>query len=53
MVSGNRTTVWPNNSTPGYIFIKKKIIQNTNSKRHMHPSAHSNTIYNSQDMEVT
>ena len=35
-----------------YIY-KKKIIQNTNSKRHMHPSAHSNTIYNSQDMEVT
>ena len=27
MVSGNRTTVWPNNSTPGYIFIKKKLFK--------------------------
>ena len=24
-----------------------------NSKRHMHPSVHFSTIYNSQDMEAT
>ena len=27
--------------------------EKTNSKRYMHPNAHSSTIYNSQDMEAT
>ena len=27
--------------------------ENHNSKRHMHPSVHCSTIYNSQDMEAT
>ena len=36
------------NPTPGHISG-----ENSNSKRYMHPSVHSNTIYNSQDMEAT
>ena len=36
--------------TPRYISRKNR---NTNSKRYIHPSVHSSTIYNSQDMEVT
>ena len=27
--------------------------ENINSRRYMHPSVHSSTIYNSQDMEAT
>ena len=27
--------------------------ENSNSKRHVHPNVHSNTTYNSQDMEAT
>ena len=27
--------------------------ENTNSKRYMHPSVHSSTVYNSQKMEAT
>ena len=34
----HRTTVWPSNPTPGYISGKN---ENTNSKRHMHPSVHT------------
>ena len=33
------------------IYLKKN--ENSNSKRYMHPSVHSRTIYNSQDMEAT
>ena len=35
-------------ATPGHIPG-----ENHNLKRHMHPSVHCSTIYNSQDMEVT
>ena len=35
-------------STPGHIPQ-----ENSNLKRYMHPSVHSCTIYNSQDMEAT
>ena len=41
---------WSSNPTPGHISGKDK---NSNSKRHMHPSVHSSTIYSSQDMEAT
>ena len=46
----NRTTIWPSSSTPGYIYKRN---ENTNSKKHRHPSVHSSTIYNIQDMEAT
>ena len=46
----NRTRIWPSNSTPEHIFGKD---ENSNSKRHMHPSVHCSTIYNSQEMEAT
>ena len=46
----NRSTVWPRNSTPGYISKKK---ENTNLKRYMCPNVHSSIIYNCQDMEAT
>ena len=45
----NRNTIWSNSSTLGYISKESK---NINSKRYMHPSAHSNIIYNSQDTEA-
>ena len=45
-----RTTIWPSNSTPGYISEKNKT---TNLKRYMHPNVHSSIIYNYQDMEAT
>ena len=44
----NRTTIWPNNPTPGHIPG-----ENHHSKRYTHPSVHHSTIYNSQDMEAT
>ena len=46
----NRATIWPCNSTPGHISEEN---ENTNLKRYMHPNVHSNTIYNSQDIEAT
>ena len=33
------------------IYLKEN--KSTSSKRYMHPSVHSNTIYNSQDVETT
>ena len=36
------------NPTPGHVFE-----ENHNSKRHMHPDVHSNTTYNSQNVETT
>ena len=39
-------TMWPSNLITGHIPR-----ENHNSKRYMHPSVHSNMIYNSQDME--
>ena len=46
----NKTTIWPRNSTLGYISKKPK---NTNLKRHMHRSAQSSIICNCQGMEAT
>ena len=44
-----RTTIRSRNSTPGC----KSKQNNTNSKRHMHPSVHSSIIYNSQNVKAT
>ena len=38
-----RVTVWSSSPTPGHVSEKNK---NSNLKRYMHPSVHSNTIYN-------
>ena len=46
----SRTTIWSSNSTPVCISGKN---ENTNLKRYMHPSIHSSTNYNYQDMEAT
>ena len=43
----NKTTIWPDNPTTGYIPW-----ENHNSKRHMYPSVDYSTVYNSQDMEA-
>ena len=40
----NRTTIWPNSTTPGRTSGEK-----SNSKRHIHLSAHCSIIYNSQE----
>ena len=44
----NRTTIWSSNLSPGHIPW-----ENHNSKGYMHPSVHSSTVYNSQDMQAT
>ena len=41
----HRATIWSSNPTPGFIFGKDK---NSNSKRYMHPTVHSSTMYSSQ-----
>ena len=46
--SKNRAIIWPSNPTPGIY-----LIENSNSKRYLHPNVHSNTIYSSQDMETS
>ena len=46
----NGTIIWFSNSIPGHTSRKDKI---TNLKRYLHLHVHSNTIYNSQDMEAT
>ena len=38
---------------PGNMQSRMYLGENHNSKRHMHPSVHSSSIYNSQDMEAT
>ena len=43
-----RVAIRSNNPTPGYISR-----QNCNSKRHMHPCVHCNSVHHSQDMETT
>ena len=48
----DRTTVWSNNCTPGYIHIYEEN-KNTNSKRYMYSNVHSIIIYKSQYMEAT
>ena len=45
----NKTAMWSNNSTPGYISKENESI---NLKRYMHLNIHSSIIYNSQDMEA-
>ena len=40
----------PYDPTPGHITGK---VENSNSKRYMHPNVHSSAVYNSQDMEAT
>ena len=46
----NRTTIWSNNSTSGYLSEEDK---NTNLKRYMHPHVYYRIVYNSQDMQTT
>ena len=38
---------------PAIVLLNIYIYENTNLKRCMHPNVHSNTIHNSQDMEIT
>ena len=45
-----RITIWPSNSTSGYL---PEEIQNTSLKRHMQPYVHCSIIDNSQDMRAT
>lgn len=47
LVGKSTATIW---SSLGHTSGKD---ENSNSKRYMHPSVHSSTIYNNQDMEVT
>ena len=46
--TGNKTAVWPSNPTAGHTHRG-----NQNWKRHVYPSVHRSTVYNSQDMEAT
>ena len=45
--TGNRTAIRPRNPTAGHTHQG-----NQNRKRHVYPSVHCSTVYNSQDMEV-
>ena len=40
----------PHDPTPGHVSRED---ENSNSKRHVQPSVHSSTTYNSQDTEAT
>ena len=44
----DKTTTWPSNAPPGHISRETH-----SSKRHVHPSVHCSTIYNSQDTGAT
>ena len=46
--SGNRTPIWPSNSTPGHTHQG-----NQNWKRQVYSNVHHSTVYNSRDMEAT
>ena len=46
--SGNRTAIQPSNPTAGHTHQGNK-----NWKRHLYPSVHCSTVYNSQDIEST
>ena len=45
-----RVIIWVSNPTPRHISRK---VRSSNLKRYTHPSVHSSTICNSQDMEAT
>ena len=44
----HEVAIWPSNSTAGHTHQG-----NQNWKRHVYPSVHRSTVYNSQDMEAT
>ena len=46
--TGNRTAIRPSNPTAGHTHRG-----NQKGKRHVYPSVHCSTVYNSQDMEAT
>ena len=46
----NRNTIWPINSTSGYI---PEIIENWESKGHLYINAHGSIIHSSRKVEVT
>ena len=46
----NRTTIWPYNSTPGFVFKEN---ENTNYKGYLHSNVHSSITDDSQDVEIT
>ena len=46
----SRATIGPRDPSPGHVPGKDN---NSNSKRYMHPSVHSGTVYNNQDMGAT
>ena len=49
-----RTTIWPSNSTPGYISENKQTNKDpAHLRRYMHPNVHRSVIYNCQDTEIT
>ena len=43
-----KTTIWPSNPTIGHI-----LGENHNSKRHIYPNVHCNTVYISYDTKAT
>ena len=46
--TGNVTAIWPSNCTAGHAHRG-----NQNWKRHVYPSIHGSTVYDSQDVEAT
>ena len=46
--TGNRTAVRPSNPTAGHTHQGHQ-----NGKKHVYPSVHHSTVYNSQNMEAT
>ena len=46
--TSNKTAIWPSNPMP-----RHTPRENINLKIYMHLNVHSNTMYNSQDMEAT
>ena len=46
--TGNRTAIWPSNSTSGHTHQGNQIWV-----RHVHPNVHHSTVYHSQNMKAT
>ena len=46
--TGNRTAIWPSNTTSGHTHWGNQIW-----KTHVHPNVHRSTVYNSQDIKAT